>query len=208
MNSFRVPGDASRGFLYLAVLIGGLATLSSAQETGPVILLIGPPGSGKTTQAEILKKERGMQIISATDLISRNQQSFAKFKEPHIQGMDPRVDPALNRLVEEALNSADKSKGVILDGYPAAKIHGDHFIALRQKLNLPKVTVIHLRIPDSVVRERLKKQKRPDLEQQIKDYHRELDFAREYFPGIDIREIDGTKKPAAVAGEIRRILEQ
>jgi hypothetical protein len=68
--------------------------------------------------------------------------------------------------------------------------------------------VIHLRVPDSVVRERLKDQKRVDLEQQLKDYHREFDFAREYFPEIDIREIDGTEKPEIVAGEIRKLLQK
>jgi adenylate kinase len=169
-------------------------------------VLIGPPGSGKTTQAERLRKELGMTIIAANDLIARNQQAFAKFKNPHIQGVEPRVDPALNRLVEEAVASADRSKGLILDGYPAAKNHGDYFLAMREKLGLSKTIVIHLRVPDDVVRKRLKKENRPDLEQQLKDYHRELDFALQYFPGTDIREVDGTKKPAAVAREIRKIL--
>jgi adenylate kinase family enzyme len=122
--------------------------------------------------------------------------------------VEPRVDPVLNRLVEEALASVEVSRGVILDGYPAAKNHGDHLTVLREKFNLSKPLVIHLRVPDSVVRERLKDQKRVDLEQQLKDYHREFDFAREYFPEIDIREIDGTEKPETVAGEIRKLLQK
>jgi len=65
---------------------------------------------------------------------------------------------------------------------------------------------MHLRVPDDVVRERLKQQKRADLDQELKDYHREFDFAREYF--ADIRDIDGTKKPEVVAEEIRKLLHQ
>ena len=48
----------------------------------------------------------------------------------------------------------------------------------------------------------------PDLDQQLKDYHRELDFAREYFPEADIRDVDGTRKPAVVAGEVRKLLDE
>jgi adenylate kinase family enzyme len=190
----------------LGILIAGFALVSFAQATGPVVVLIGPPGSGKTTQTEILRKERGMVVISADDLIARNKQAFAKFRNPHIQGIEPRVDPVLNKLVEDALMSADRSKGVVLDGYPAAKVHGDYLTALREKLSLAKPVVIHLLVPDDEVRKRLKGRNPNELEQQLKDYHREFDFARLYFPDTDIRDVDGTKKESAVAGEIRKLL--
>jgi adenylate kinase len=192
----------------IGVLCQALVLLSHAQTASPVVVLIGPPGSGKTTQAEILRKERGMALISTDDLITRNRQAFQKYKNSNIQGVEPRVDPALNRLVEEALGSVDLSKGVILDGYPAAKSHGDHLTVLGEKYGLPKAIVIHLHVPDSVVRKRLKKQKGVDLDQALKDYHRELDFAREYFPQAGIRDVDGTKKAAVVAKEIRKQLQE
>lgn len=147
-----------------------------------------------------------MAIIAADDLIARNKQSFARFKNPAIQGVEPRVDPALNQLVENALTSVDPSKGIVLDGYPAAKNHGDHLTVLRKKFNLPAPLVIHLRVSDDIVRQRLKDRNSAELEQQLKDYHRELDFAREYFPDTAVRDIDGTKKPEVVAGEIRKLL--
>jgi len=206
--SRRKTNNTDSGFARLGILVPGLALLSFAQTAGPLIVLIGPPGSGKTTQAEILRKERGMAVISADELISRNREAFEKFKNPDIQGVEPRLDPALNRLVEEALRSADLSKGLILDGYPAAKSQGDHLTVVREKYNLPKAIVIHLRVPDNLVRKRLKKQKRTDLDQELTDYHREFDFAREYFPETDIRDVDGTKKPAIVAREIRKLLPQ
>jgi adenylate kinase family enzyme len=195
-------------FAPLGVLTIGLSLLAFAQRAGQIVVMIGPPGSGKTTQTEILRKERGMAVISADDLIARNREAFAKFRNPQIQGVEPRLDPALNRLVEEALRSADLSKGLILDGYPAAKNQGDYLTVLREKYNLPKPVVIHLHVPDSLVRQRLKNQKRTDLDQELKDYHREFDFAREYFPETDIREVDGTKKPAVVAREIRKLLQR
>ena len=112
--------------LYLLLVFG----VVDAQSAGNVIVLIGPPASGKTTQAQILQKERGMQLISVEDLIAQNRQDFERFRHPEIQGVEPRLDPVLNRLIEERLRAMDHSKGVILDGYPASKEQGDHLALL------------------------------------------------------------------------------
>ena len=191
-------------FRYLPLVCAAVLGQAAAR---PVALLVGPPGSGKTTQAEILKKDLGMTVISVDDLIARNKQKFERYKQPTVQGVEPRLDPALNALVEEALKSADLSKGVVLDGYPASKTQGDYLAELRDKLKLPGTIVIHLSVPDEVVRKRLKGQKRPELEQELKDYHREFDFVRTYFPEADIRTINANKSRDKVAKEIRKIVE-
>jgi adenylate kinase len=171
-----------------------------------LIVFIGPPGAGKTTQATILQKDRGMAVVSADQLIEQNPQAFEKFRHPAIHGIEPHVDPALNRLVEEKLGSLDLSKGVILDGYPASKEQGDFLANFRQEHHLPKAVIIHLRLPDDVARKRLKQENPEDVEQRIKDYHREIDFARIYFPQADIHDVDATKSPDVVAREIRNVL--
>jgi len=149
-----------------------------------------------------------MALVSSDELIEQNHQAFEKFRQPTIHGVEPHLDPALNRLVEEKLGSLDLSNGVILDGYPASKEQGDYLANMRQQLNLPKPVIIHLRVPDTVVRKRLKNESPEDIEQRLKDYHRELDFARIYFPQADIHEVDGTKSPEAVAKAIRKAFSQ
>jgi len=202
------PNANSRRALCLAAVASWAALASPLHAAGLVVILIGPPGAGKTTQAGILKKDLGMAVISADELISHNQELIQKFKNPSIQGVDPHQDPALNKLVEDALGAADLSKGVVLDGYPAAKTQADYLAGLREKLGLPKVLVVHLRVPDDEVRKRVKNRKSSDLEQDLKNYHREFDFAREYFPQAEIHDIDGTKPPEAVAREIRKLIEK
>jgi adenylate kinase family enzyme len=192
--------------LYLPVLVFWAAVAVPLHAAGVIVLLIGPPGSGRTTQAEFLRKDLGMPVIAVDDLIARNQHKFQKYKTPALNGIDPRLDPALNDLVEEALRTADLSNGVVLDGYPASKIQGDSLTAIRQKLDLSRAVVIHLSAPDDVVRKRLKGQSR-DVEQELKDYHREFDFVRQYFPTADIRTLDATKEPAEVARQIRKVLQ-
>ena len=178
-----------------------------AAAAGPVLVLIGPPSSGKTTQAEILHRDLGMAVISADDLIARNQERFQRFKNPALTGVEPRLDPALNALVEQALQNTDLTRGVVLDGYPAAVSQGEYLAGLREKLMLPKALVIHLQIPDAEVLRRLKQQKAADIDQQLKDYHREFDFAKTYFPEADLQTVDGTKAPDVVALEIRKLLQ-
>ncbi len=120
--------------------------------------------------------------------------------------MEPHADPALNHLVYEKLRFLDLSKGVVLDGYPASKEQADYLVDLKQKLNLSKPVVIQLDVPDAVVRKRLAQENRDDVEQRLKDYHREFDFAGLYFPQADIHKIDGTKSPATVARAIQKVL--
>lgn len=185
----------------------GIAGAAAAQSAVPLIVLIGPPASGKTTQAQILQKERGMAIVSVEDVIAQNRQAFEKVRRPEVQGVEPRLDPVVNRLLNERLRAMDRSKGVILDGYPASKEQGDHLTALIAEFGFAAPIVLQLRLSDSEVRKRARKSGGRDVEQGLKDYHRELDFARTYFPEARIYEIDGAKPVAQVAKEIGKVLE-
>src|SRR3954451_15737677 len=191
---------------FIAVVIPWATLALPMHAAGVLVLLVGPPASGRTTQAEFLRKNFGLPVIAADDLIGHNPQKFQKYKTPALNGVDPHLDPALNDLVEQALRTADLSKGVVLDGYPASKIQGDFLTALRDKFDLPHSVVIHLSAPDDVARKRLKGQSR-DVEQELKDYHREFDFLRQYFPTADIRAVDATKEPAEVAKQVKAILQ-
>lgn len=147
-----------------------------------------------------------MVVLSVEDLIAQNRQAFEKFLHPEIQGVEPRLDPALNRLVDERLRTIDRSKGVILDGYPASKEQGDHLTSLVSEFQFSGPIVLQLRVTDAEVRKRAKKSGSQDVEQGLKDYHRELDFAQTYFPQARIYEIDGARPVPEVAKEIRKLL--
>ena len=147
-----------------------------------------------------------MAIISVEELIGQNRQAFQRFRRPEIEGIEPRLDPVLNRLVAERLQTLDRSKGVILDGYPASKEQGDHLTSLIAQFRFSGLIILQLRVDDAVVRKRAAKSGSPDVEQGLKDYHRELDFVRTYFPQTRIHEIDGAKSAPQVAKEIRKAL--
>lgn len=154
----------------------------------------------------MLRRDYGMAVISADELIENNKEKFQRYKNPAITGVEPLLDPAMNGLVEAALRSADLSKGVVIAGYPASAEQGDFLTRLREKLNLPRALVIKLDIPDDEVRKRLTQEGATDIAQQLKDYHREFDFAYLYFPEAKIETVDGTKSREEVSAEIQKLL--
>ena len=147
-----------------------------------------------------------MAVISVEDLIAQNRQAFEKFRRPEIQGVEPRLDPALNRLVEQRLRAIDRSKGVVLDGYPASKEQGDHLTSLIPSFTSPAQSSCSFVSPIRKCGNGASKSGSQDVEQGLKDYHRELDFAQTYFPQAKIHEIDGSKPAPKVAKEIRKVL--
>jgi adenylate kinase len=172
---------------------------------------MGPTGSGKTTQSEFIKKRFAITTISVDDLIHDHPEALVKEETPGINPGPPQTNPALNELVRDACKKLDLTKGVVLDGYPATKDQADFLADLVRKLVLPSPIVIQLDVPDSVVRERLKKRARADdqpdlIEERLKNYHRELDMVRSYYPQANIWTIDGTKDPRTVSQTIEAIL--
>ena len=176
-----------------------------------VIVLIGPTGSGKTTQSEFLKKRFGIPTVTADDLIKQNPAALAKYQEAGIDPGTPQTNPALNELLADRLQKMDLSKGVVLDGYPATKDQADHLAALVKKQGLPSPIIFQLDVPDNVDWQRLEKRKRSDdtpeqIARRLKDYHRELDLVRSYYPEANIWTIDGTRSPSEVSKTIQSIL--
>ena len=206
MRSLRTIGCV----VALALAFG---TTGQAQSTDKrfLIVLIGPTGSGKTTQAEFLKKRFGIPTIAVDDLIQANPAALAKNRTPGITPGPPQLNPAIDGLVAEKITRSDLTKGVALDGYPASKDQADHLAALAAKLNLPPPIVIQIDLPDDVARQRLKTRQRADdkpdlIEERLKNYHREMDMIRSYYPQANIWTINGDKPVAEVSSTIEAIL--
>ncbi len=197
-------------FAAAALLCAGLV---HAQNPGKrfVIILIGPTGSGKTTQAAFLGTKFGLPIVSVDALIKENPSALTRDQEPGIDPGEPQINPAVNELVEAHLKKIDLHKGVVLDGYPATKDQADHLGGLMREFGLPQPIIIQLDVPDEVDYKRLEKRRRPDdtpeqIAQRLKDYHRELDLVRAYYPKANIWTIDGTRSIAEVSKTIESIV--
>jgi adenylate kinase len=175
---------------------------------GPVFILIGPPGSGKSTQAKAAADALKIPVISAEEMIASNPAAFKKHMQPGITGMNPRTDPVLNEIFGALVESGKYRNGFILDGYPATKDHADYVRKMVNDGRLPNPLVVRLEISDDDLRKRLGKKADETFEQLLKDYHRELDMMDVYFPGSRAIAIDGTGTPAEVTERIRKQLSE
>ena len=199
-----------RALIALALLSTG-AVAEETPDKRFVIVLIGPTGSGKTTQSEFLQRRFHIPTIAIDDLIRENPAALEKYRTAGIDPGTPQTNPALNELIRDRLRTLDLKQGVVLDGYPATKDQADHLAGLARELGLPSPIVIQIDVPDEVVRRRLEKRKGKDdtpeqVERRLKDYHRELGMVRSYYPEANIWTIDGTRTAADVSKTIEAIL--
>lgn len=161
----------------------------------PLIVLIGPPLSGKTTFADAIANNYGIPSISIEDLIRDNAAELDRLRG-QLSLAEMRYDPAMSRYLRERLKTADLSRGLTLDGYPATLVQAEDLSKMFPDLKM-KLIALRLQVPDDTIRKRAqttgRESDRPEiLEQRIKDYHREMDAISYYFPNAKIVDIDGS----------------
>jgi len=85
------------------------------------LLLIGPPGAGKGTQAERLSQAFGIPAISTGDIFRhnvKNETELGKQAKAFMDRGEYVPDSLTNDLVRDRLSHADATEGFLLDGYP------------------------------------------------------------------------------------------
>src|SRR4030095_15831112 len=88
----------------------------------PNLIILGPQGSGKTTQAELLAQKSGFSLLSAGDVlreIARADTELGKKAHQTINVEGRLVQPELiSEVFKEKIAGVPKDRGLILDGYP------------------------------------------------------------------------------------------
>lgn len=94
-----------------------------------ILVLLGPPGAGKGTQAKLLAQELDVPHVSTGDMF-RDHKSRGTDLGKRIQAvMDAGglvTDDITNAMVDERLSRADVARGFILDGYPRTTAQAEH----------------------------------------------------------------------------------
>jgi adenylate kinase len=112
------------------------------------LILFGPPGSGKGTQAKLLRVRLGWPHISTGDMLREHVQAADDLGR-EIAGVMKSgqlvSDELVNRLVEIRLNRPDVVDGIILDGYPRTVDQAETMSKLLEERGFRPV-VVHLKV--------------------------------------------------------------
>jgi len=198
-----------------ALLVLPLVLAAADRPTRKVILIVGPPGSGKTTQAKHLSKKYSIPSINMADLLKRSA-GFGKAGggdkalRAQIQSGELVEDSVANDMMRTRLFQKDATEGFILDGYPTTANQAAYLKALLNERGLPTPVVIHLTLADDVARKRMLARDDADdkpaiIESRLAEYHHESDTAVGQFQG-DVITIDGTPSEAQVWRAIEQAL--
>jgi adenylate kinase len=85
------------------------------------IVLLGPPGAGKSTIAEALVRERRLVNISTGQRLRaemKARSALGRTVEPYLDKGDLAPDSLMDRLLRASLETLDSQEGFLLDGYP------------------------------------------------------------------------------------------
>jgi adenylate kinase len=121
------------------------------------IILLGPPGAGKGTQARKLVEERGMIQLSTGDMLREARTSGTEMGRKVAEVMDRGdlvTDEIVIGLIEEKLEG-DKAGGFIFDGFPRTLPQADALGALLARHGETLDAVIEMRVDDAALVSRI-----------------------------------------------------
>jgi len=122
------------------------------------LVLLGPPGVGKGTQAKILSERTGLAHISSGDLFRenlKNQTELGKLAQSYMTRGELVPDDVTIAMIRERLSRPDCEKGAILDGFPRTPTQADALDAMLEEFKGHVDAVPFITSPEDVLVERL-----------------------------------------------------
>jgi adenylate kinase len=204
----------------IAAILGAatVASLASAQTaSSKIILLVGAPGSGKTTQAKFLAKKYSITAFSMADLlkkeISEKKDPAAKVLAASIASGNLLPDEQAVDLIRLRLFQTDLTKGFILDGFPSTAGQAKALDRMLEDKKLPKAVVVVLEVADDVVRKRMRSRGRADdkpeiIEARIREFRNEAALLAGWAGQTRVVRVNADAKVADVSAQIVAGLEE
>ena len=153
------------------------------------IVLIGPPGAGKGTQAKRLVNELQIPHLSTGEMLRAGRDNGTELGILAAQYIDRgqlAPDELVVGIVDQRLQEPDCKNGYLLDGFPRTVPQADALDELLQKRNTKLDLVLELNVTENELIERLLQRKRPDdtretIAERLQVYQKQTKPLLEYY---------------------------
>ena len=185
------------------------------------VLLLGPQGAGKGTQAKRISAEYGIPHIASGEILRAEMDAGTELgkrvKDIYDRG-DLVSDDLMIELIRNRLEQPDTEAGFVLDGFPRTTVQAEALDSMFNDIGRNFSVAFALQIPDEVAFDRLRR--RADVEgraddtdeaiqRRLDNYHRETEPLIEYYRTRgNLVTIHGNRSENEVFSEIQRALEQ
>jgi len=185
------------------------------------VLLLGPQGAGKGTQAQRISAEYDIPHIASGEILRAEMAAGTELghrvKDVYDRG-DLVSDDLMIELIKHRLAQADTEAGFILDGFPRTTVQAEVLDSMFDEIGRNFSVVFALQIPDEVAFDRLRRRAeiegRTDdtdeaIHRRLQNYHRETAPLIEYYRTRgNLVPVHGDRTEGEVFHEIQEALER
>jgi adenylate kinase len=122
------------------------------------IVLLGPPGAGKGTQAQLISEKLALSHISSGDIFRENlkkETELGKLAKTYMDKGELVPDDVTISMIKDRLSRPDCDGGALLDGFPRTPAQATALSGMLANLNGAVKSVPYINVPESVLVERL-----------------------------------------------------
>ena len=183
------------------------------------VIIFGPPGAGKGTQAQNIVKKFNLYQVSTGDLLRdeiKNKSEIGEKIEEIISKGDFATDNIVNKLIKNVIFDPQKKDKLIFDGYPRSLSQAKNLDLLLDSSNQKIDFIFFLNVnKDTIIkrierRKILEKRSDDDLNTILKRYDTYMETTRPvldfYSKNPNFYEIDGSEKIEVISSKIEQII--
>ena len=179
------------------------------------LIFLGPPGSGKGTQGQVLAKNLQVPHISTGDMLRQaiaNKTSLGEQAQSYMDKWELVPDDLILDLIRERLGQDDTKNGWILDGFPRNVAQAEFLDKLLLAINHQAKWTVNLNVPDDAIVERLLLRGRNDdteatIRRRLEVYQEQTAPLINYYQEQGkLHSIDGDQAPEEVANILQNLV--